>query len=109
MDPKIRDLKLRRKGKKGFLDTENLMKNFYLTTRFWMYLELFAAVIVSWIIDLMAVFPRESVTTAIISDLIICLTVVTIFTIFVIKKDIRCLLFKRYQSFNEIIPEARQI
>lgn len=77
--------------------------------RFWMYLELFAAVVVTWPIELMSLSPRNPVAKMIISDLVKCLTAATIFIIFVLKNDVRCVLFKRYQSFNEIIPEARQI
>lgn len=69
--------------------------------RFWMYVELFGVVLVTMPIEFITwLWDEVSFDAMMVSDFIKCFSAGIIFCIFVMKKNVRCLLSDRYGSLK---------
>lgn len=75
-----------------------------------MYIEVYVIMIVTWVLELHSIYDSEEVGSTMVIDALKCFSAMVIFTIFVLKKDVRVLIHKRLGSFysagDYVVPES---
>lgn len=71
--------------------------------RFWSYIELHGILLISWPIELITYFSRETYDSLIVGDCIKCFSSVLIFVIFVLRKNVKSLLLRKYDTLREAV------
>jgi len=70
--------------------------------RFWAYVKLFVIISLTWPMETVVYFQIRSHKQLIVPDMIICFSSLLIFTILVLKKNVRDLLKKENERFREV-------